>query len=260
MGFSETCTDADSDGICDSSYTLASGNVDYLPLRITTGGATTTTTTTSSTTTTTARWSGNGGGGGGGGAPTSFEAWINNVSANQTFDLEIDDEDIPYINGLSLTAKQAIYSSKLAITDLDKKPWSGMADPDATVYRYFKVSYDKDNSVKSAKLKVSVKKSWLKANDVDPYTISLYRYATTWTKLDTKILKEDGEDIYFEVTTPGFSYFSLGGANGSGYRPIAEETPAATTTTTTLKPTTTTTPAVTPAPQVTYPAASYKTT
>jgi len=91
MGFSETCTDADSDGICDSSYTLASGNVDYLPLRITTGGATTTTTTTSSTTTTTARWSGNGGGGGGGGAPTSFEAWINNVSANQTFDLEIDD-------------------------------------------------------------------------------------------------------------------------------------------------------------------------
>jgi len=152
-----------------------------------------------------------------------------------------------------LTAKQAIYSSKLAITDLDKKPWSGMADPDATVYRYFKVSYDKDNSVKSAKLKVSVKKSWLKANDVDPYTISLYRYATTWTKLDTKILKEDGEDIYFEVTTPGFSYFSLGGANGSGYRPIAEETPAATTTTTTLKPTTTTTPAVTPAPQVTTP-------
>jgi parallel beta-helix repeat protein len=33
-GFSETCSDADSDGICDSEYTLASGNVDYLPLII----------------------------------------------------------------------------------------------------------------------------------------------------------------------------------------------------------------------------------
>jgi len=33
-GFSETCTDADRDGICDSSYTLASENVDYLPLTI----------------------------------------------------------------------------------------------------------------------------------------------------------------------------------------------------------------------------------
>jgi parallel beta-helix repeat protein len=31
-GFSETCPDADSDGICDSSYTIVSGNVDYLPL------------------------------------------------------------------------------------------------------------------------------------------------------------------------------------------------------------------------------------
>ncbi len=31
-GFSEMCADADSDGICDSSYTPAAGNVDYLPL------------------------------------------------------------------------------------------------------------------------------------------------------------------------------------------------------------------------------------
>ena len=31
-GFSEVCTDADGDGICDSNYTLASGNVDCLPL------------------------------------------------------------------------------------------------------------------------------------------------------------------------------------------------------------------------------------
>jgi parallel beta-helix repeat protein len=31
-GFSQTCTDNDKDGICDSSYTLASNNIDYLPL------------------------------------------------------------------------------------------------------------------------------------------------------------------------------------------------------------------------------------
>jgi len=29
---SEGCNDPNSDGICDSNYTLASGNVDYLPL------------------------------------------------------------------------------------------------------------------------------------------------------------------------------------------------------------------------------------
>jgi parallel beta-helix repeat protein len=31
-GFSDTCSDSDNDGICDSSYTLATDNIDYLPL------------------------------------------------------------------------------------------------------------------------------------------------------------------------------------------------------------------------------------
>ena len=31
-GFSQTCTDGNKDGICDSSYTLDSSNIDYLPL------------------------------------------------------------------------------------------------------------------------------------------------------------------------------------------------------------------------------------
>ncbi len=164
-----------------------------------------------------------GGGGGGGGTATSFEAWIKDVSTGQTFELEIDDEDIPYINGFSLTAKQAIYSSKLAITDLDKKPWYSMADPDASVLRYFKVGYDKNNYVENARFKVSVNKSWLKDNDIDPYKFVLYHYTTSWEKLDTKILKEDNESIYFEAATPGFSYFSLGGESGSGYRAIKKE-------------------------------------
>ncbi|MFA4956990.1 MAG: NosD domain-containing protein [Candidatus Methanoperedens sp.] len=34
-GFSQTCTDGNGDGICDSSYTLDSYNIDYLPLKLT---------------------------------------------------------------------------------------------------------------------------------------------------------------------------------------------------------------------------------
>jgi hypothetical protein len=36
-GFSQTCTDANLDGICDSSYMLDTGNEDYLPLAIPAG-------------------------------------------------------------------------------------------------------------------------------------------------------------------------------------------------------------------------------
>ncbi len=80
-----------------------------------------------------------------------------------------------------------------------------MAEPDAAVFRYFKVRYDKDNSVKSAKFRVSINKSWLKDNDIDPSKFSLYRYTTTWEELDSEILDEDDKNIYSEVTTPGFS-------------------------------------------------------
>lgn len=36
-GFSQFCSDGDKNGVCDSNYTLASGNVDYLPLTIPAG-------------------------------------------------------------------------------------------------------------------------------------------------------------------------------------------------------------------------------
>ncbi|RLC80189.1 MAG: hypothetical protein DRI61_06325, partial [Chloroflexi bacterium] len=34
-GFSQTCSDSDGDDICDSAYTLTTGNIDYLPLKYT---------------------------------------------------------------------------------------------------------------------------------------------------------------------------------------------------------------------------------
>jgi PGF-pre-PGF domain-containing protein len=37
-GFSENCTDVDSDGICDSYYNISSGNIDWLPLTTPGGG------------------------------------------------------------------------------------------------------------------------------------------------------------------------------------------------------------------------------
>ncbi len=49
-----------------------------------------------------------------------------------------------------------------------------MEEPDATVYRYFKVSYDKDSYVRSARLRFSINKTWLKTNDIDPYKVSMY--------------------------------------------------------------------------------------
>jgi len=151
---------------------------------------TTTTTSTTTTTTTTQRHHRHSGGGGGG-MPTSHTHRIKDVSKGGMFSLDIDDKDILYINGLSLTTKQDVYSSRLSITDLDKKPYYSMAEPDATVFRYFKVRYDKKNYVENASFNFRVNTSWLEDGNISQDTVRMYRYTTTWKELDTEFIKED---------------------------------------------------------------------
>jgi len=160
-----------------------------------------------------------GGGGGGGGTPTSFSAYLKDISEGGTASLDIDDEDVPYLTGLVLTAKQAIYSSTLSITDFDTKPYYSMEEPKAAVYTYFNVKYNKDNYVENAIIDFRVNTSWLVNNDIRLDTVRMYRYTTAWKELDTTFIKEDGTWSYFRADTPGFSYFSITGINGSGYTP-----------------------------------------
>ena len=98
-----------------------------------------------------------------------------------------------------------------------------MVEPDATVYRYFKVRYDKDSNVENASLDFRVNTSWLVDNNISRDTVRMYRYTTAWDELDTEFIKEDDNWAYFRAKTPGFSYFSIGGKRDSGYKPLEEE-------------------------------------
>ncbi len=98
-----------------------------------------------------------------------------------------------------------------------------MAEPDANVFRYFKVRYDKDSYVQNASLDFRVNTSWLEDSDISQDTVRMYRYTTAWDGIDTEFIKEDDNWVYFRAETPGFSYFSIGGETDSGYKPLVEE-------------------------------------
>jgi hypothetical protein len=51
----------------------------------------------------------------------------------------------------------------------------------------------------------------LNSNNIDPDTITLYRYTTTWKKLSTTKTNEDSSYSYYESTSPGMSYFAIKG-------------------------------------------------
>jgi len=64
--------------------------------------------------------------------------------------------------------------------------------------------------IKSAKLKFSVSKTWLDSNNANKNTVALNRYSGgKWNKLVTRLVKEDGIDMYYEADTPGFSAFAI---------------------------------------------------
>ncbi|NVM23691.1 MAG: right-handed parallel beta-helix repeat-containing protein, partial [Desulfobacterales bacterium] len=75
-GHSQTCTDSDRDGICDTNYSLASGNVDYLPLAI---------------------WSAS--------PPPNITSWSNSKTNNNATSLTISTSESVYFNA---TANQTI--------------------------------------------------------------------------------------------------------------------------------------------------------
>jgi PGF-pre-PGF domain-containing protein len=145
-----------------------------------------------------------------------------------------------HMTEISITVKNRAVSVSITIEKLDQKPADVAVDVAGKSYRYIKITKENldDENIQEGKIKFKVEKSWINANSINVATIALYRYANTWNKLDTAKLSEDSSYVYFEATTPGFSYFAISG------EAIAPTTtiPGATTTI----PTTTTLPGMIP--------------
>jgi PGF-pre-PGF domain-containing protein len=66
-------------------------------------------------------------------------------------------------------------------------------------------------SVENAVIEFKVLKSWLTDNNIDPATVSLMEYDTSWTELTTTATSEDATYKYYSATTSGFSTFAVVG-------------------------------------------------
>ncbi|MFH8121251.1 MAG: PGF-pre-PGF domain-containing protein, partial [Candidatus Aenigmatarchaeota archaeon] len=100
---------------------------------------------------------------------------------------------------------------QINITKLDEKPEEVPAL--ANVYRYIRVDKKNihDENITEVKLRFRVQKSWINSNNIKLDSIALYRYTYRWEKLNTLRIGEDSEDIYFEASSPGLSYFAIAG-------------------------------------------------
>jgi len=63
--------------------------------------------------------------------------------------------------------------------------------------------------VKDVEIEFKVPKSWLDAKKYDKEKIALIRYYDGWSTLDTALIDEDNNYIYYRAQSPGFSIFAV---------------------------------------------------
>ncbi|WP_456478860.1 PGF-pre-PGF domain-containing protein [Geoglobus ahangari] len=110
------------------------------------------------------------------------------------------------------------------------------------VYSYLSIELE-NGTVREARIKFRVERQWLEQERARAENVFMYRWnGSEWSKLNTSVSGEDEQYVYFEASTPGFSYFAI-----AVEKPVeVTPTPAQTET-----PATVSTPSPTPTPEKT---------
>ncbi len=233
-GFSDTCTDADSDGICDSNYSLDGVNFDYLPLTYCTeswtysawstctGGRQTRTAidannceTTNDRLVLSQACTSEPGGGGGiiEGQPTETHIWTT-ITADEPVTMTVTNPEI-HLTEITITTTETVTDVSLTVTEIDVTPQSDIQiSAGGTNYQGFKIDTSgiNDTNIANVIIDFKVNKTWLEENNLTYDAVTLLRkpgIANIWDALNTSLVTEDLEYYYFSAISPGFSSFVI---------------------------------------------------
>ncbi len=237
-GFSQTCSDSDNDTICDTSYQIDTGNIDYLPLVFKVTPSPTPTPTPTPTPKPSGRVSG--GGGGGGIELPEFSAPLANAFVTSKFftkpeqTLQLSENQRSQTDLLSITVKL----DKSAYADFwISKPSSlpeSIPSPPINLYTLVEIIVTKHNTneviePKEGYIEFRVSKDWLNQNQYDPSLVAMLRWnGKEWQELETEYLSEDDGYYYFKAYLPGFSIYAIGTKLEKEVTPTPAPTPTQT--------------------------------
>jgi len=106
------------------------------------------------------------------------------------------------------TSNADVKKAEVKIYGLTGKPAS-LPDID-NAYKFMQIiSNVDDDTIAEGIIEFKVSQSWIKDNVASEDGIRLYRYEDGWKQLTTVRVAEDSEYVYYEATTPGFSYFAI---------------------------------------------------
>jgi PGF-pre-PGF domain-containing protein len=173
-----------------------------------------------------------GGGGGGGGGSSSGPSGIGVASQVSQGKVNFSRAGIWYWTGIrpneqnvlntsaqNMSVKQIRVNARKNIKNLEVRmgefapgiePTS--VKPRGQVFKYLEVTANQDisDSIDSITFQFTVPLEWIEFQGATPDDVKLYRYfAQNWVVLQTRYLRQDGREAYYEAVTPGLSYFAI---------------------------------------------------
>ncbi|MGM5488772.1 MAG: PGF-pre-PGF domain-containing protein, partial [Nanobdellota archaeon] len=129
-----------------------------------------------------------------------FEFTIAEITTDSSFTKEFDG-DVP-ITKLTIAVSENSSDISFGITKEESLPVSIPAEP---VIQYLNMDHENLGPIQEAFIEFRVNQS-LVTEDMDVF---LLRYDGAWQRLDTVYLKQVGDYLYYQASTPGFSYFAI---------------------------------------------------
>ena len=168
-------------------------------------------------------------GGGGGGGGSSGEEYGNilvsetereyvNKDSKVSYSFDMEGNIIRYINFTGKTS-----SGRIAAKIDTLKDTSTLVDhaPPGKVFKNMGIyvgnlGWASPNNIANPTISFIVHKSWVNENKIDKFTITLNRYSDEkWNPLETDLIDEDPDFLYFKSKTTGFFQFAVTGTETS---------------------------------------------
>jgi len=152
-----------------------------------------------------------GGSTGSGGITVQQTVEITEIDAGKSKTMSFTDQDLD-VTKVIIKAENDMTDVALKITKLSSLP-DTIDDPTGVVYKYLNFAETRmdDDDIDNAKISFRVTKTWLEFNEIDPSTVVMQRWNDGWERLVTEQVSDDSNYYSYEATTPGFSYFIVGG-------------------------------------------------
>ena len=236
-GFSQLCTDADADGICDSVYNIDTVNYDYLPLYSLALVCIPTWTCTD--------WSTCSGGiqtrtctdvyscgvdtskpaesqfctsGGGGTSTTTTTVTTPSIPSGTPATITITNPNIE-VGSVTISTNENVSSVSVTVTEVPKTKVGdfviGVSAGGAGIYQALNITARglNNSQIESASINFRVNISWVeqqrKATEEDIHLFRRNDITNKWEALNTTYLYNDSQFYYYTAITPGFSTFVI---------------------------------------------------